>query len=1086
MKIFDVLEKKSDIFGKKLLEASAGTGKTFAIEHLFARLLLEKDDFTIEQILVVTFTKAATKELKYRIRKNLGIAAEILKGKNVDKSINFNYLNSYINKKEKITKLQDAIDLFETAQIFTIHSFCFKALKEFAFEANIHLDINEEDDFGYIKKIIYDYLRYFIDLEKYSSEQIEILVNKNKDIDTLVFKIFQNLDKDFKVKNLNNFSNLLDDFNKNIKNFEKVDKDFEINNFENVSKNFKKKIKFTKQDYLFQLETLLKIVNSREASSQDFKNLLKTKLSIFEFLDEKNKKIKADDSQLSSFLQKAKNLLHPIIKEATDYKLLFYRLCIDISKKVDTYLETNELFTFDKILQKMQKATKTRAFKEKLSNRYKAVIIDEFQDTDKVQFDIFNTLFLTNPTTQAFYLIGDPKQSIYSFRKADLYTYLDAVKKIDEINYLDTNYRSTKSLIDSLNALLSDDFSKNWLKLPSIKKDLKYLPIKAGLDKAFDFQDNLASIHFFISEGNRIKKKWPTSEMEKKFFAYIRDEIVKLKEEQNFSDKSFAILIKDRYQAERLKSFLENFSIKAVTFKETSLKNSIALKAMIDFFEACIKPHDLSKVKLALLGPFINLQLQDLKDIDDKKFSKFLEKFYFFKSILIKKNLSIFFSHFFSTAFTDRTILENIASKKDENFYLELIYLIEIMLKDKSLHFNQILAFFDELKSLDDEDEKLKILKNASDGAQILTTFMSKGLEYDVVFAIGLASQNIESISNDLQEIDAEKMRQFYVAITRAKYRIYLPISIDLKEKIIQEGTCSVMEYYLSNILDGKTINKQNLLQKLDILKDKNLLSYSFVDDISFLAKKGFDKAPILKQSDIFTKSFQSRSIYSFSALSSDKNILKDEKKISKNIPIGPKVGELFHKILENILKKQSFFKEDIFFQIHDLIKDSILQPYEENINIIINNILKAPLANFCLKDVDFENIKPEVEFLFSFKNNYMKGFIDLVFEYNSKFYLIDWKSNFLGEDEKDYDKKNIENEMMHHNYYMQAAIYTKSLKRHIESLKKDFKKAFGGAFYIFLRGQNFSKDVGIYHFFPDLKILDKINLNNKNICLDR
>nr|NGX36759.1 RecBCD enzyme subunit RecB [Candidatus Anoxychlamydiales bacterium] len=144
MQVFDVLKQNSQIFGKKIIEASAGTGKTFAIEHLIVRLLLEKENpLTIDQILVVTFTKAATKELRFRIRGTLQKALLFLKKRLKEESI-FSYLIPFIEKEDKISKLQNAIDLFETAQIFTIHSFCFKALKEFAFEADILLDIDED------------------------------------------------------------------------------------------------------------------------------------------------------------------------------------------------------------------------------------------------------------------------------------------------------------------------------------------------------------------------------------------------------------------------------------------------------------------------------------------------------------------------------------------------------------------------------------------------------------------------------------------------------------------------------------------------------------------------------------------------------------------------------------------------------------------------------------------------------------------------------------------------------------------------------------------------------------------------------
>ncbi|HEU64314.1 MAG TPA: hypothetical protein ENH96_02860 [Chlamydiae bacterium] len=1105
MKVFNVIDQNSNIFGKKLIEASAGTGKTFAIEHLFVRLLLEKDDLNIEEILVVTFTNAATKELKFRIRKNLSEAINILKRKNLDFET-FSYLTEHLGQKDKISKLEDALDLFETANIFTIHSFCFKALNEFAFEADVLIDIDEKNDIFFIKDLIVDYLKFFIDLEKYLPEQIEILVNQHKDIDNLVLKISQNIDKNLNNQNSQSqdsldldsksqgWALLFDNFKKATQNFKKtkIFEEIKIEDFEKISKNFKKIAKYKNEDFFSQLNSLISTINNEECSIEDFKIFIKNKLSIFEFLDEKNKKVKAIDYELPRVLIDLKNIFYPIIKKATDINILFYNLTSDIANFVDEFLETNEIFTFDKILQKMQKACKNENFSKKLKNRYKAAIIDEFQDTDPIQFDIFKTLFLKNEKILAFYLIGDPKQSIYSFRKADLYTYLEATKKIDEINYLDTNYRSTKPLIDSLNALLSKEFSKNWLKLPNIDDSLEYIPIKSGLGEDFDFQDDLAPIHFFISEASKVKK-WPTDEMEIKNFTFIANEILSLKKNcQKLSNKNFAVLVKDRFQAQRLKNYFQKFSINSQTPRSSSLKNSICLNAMKEFLDACLHPNNLNKVKIALLGPFVQLNLQDLKNIDLQNFSKHLEKFHFLKSILNKKNLGEFFHHFFEISFENFSILENIAAKKDINFYLDCISLIELILAEKNLGQHNLLSFFKKLELLDQDDEKLKIFKNFEDGVHILTTFMSKGLEYDIVFALDLASKSRASFAQDLKEMDAEKMRQFYVAITRAKYRVYLPIAIDLKEKPILEGEYSAMEYFLAHILDTKDIvPKKNLLEKLKILKDKKLLSLSFVDFVKPSSFQDKEEDVDLSKPKDFSKKFESRYIYSFSSLTSTLDIKIEEKKQKSTLPKGLEVGEIFHKILENVFYKKSFQSDEILKIIQSLIKESVLESFEKEVFSIINNTLNAPLLgedSFCLKDVEFNNFHPEVEFLFSWKKDYMKGFIDLVFEHQSKYYIIDWKSNYLSDFSKDYDTKNIEKEMSLHNYYLQAAIYTKSLKQHLKILNKDFEKVFGGVFYIFLRGQANSHEsktnnYGSYHFYPDLKVLDQ--MHNQKSRLD-
>ncbi len=1096
MRVFNILDQKCNIFGKKILEASAGTGKTFAIEHILVRLLIEKDSLiTIDQILVVTFTKKATKELKFRIRNNLEKAVQFLNQKEF--FVVFDYLIPYVNDKEAIYKLQNAIDLFETASIFTIHSFCFNSLKEFLLEADILIENEEESsNIALIKKLVFDYFKFCINSDEYSSEQIEILINFHRNIDNLFQKIINDIDKDFQKKEFKNFSDLYEKFLEKIKNFNKTsfDKtsfDFVYSEFDEIEKKFKKDQKFKNDNFIKQLELLVYFLNKKFSTKDEFRNLLKTKCSIFEFLSDNNKKVTQKNYVLPDFFLQMKETLYPIIKEAIDPKILYYRLIKDISLWVNDYLEKNEILNYDKILSKMKKAIETLSFKKKIQNKYKAVIIDEFQDTDSIQFDIFDKLFFSNEKMLAVYLIGDPKQSIYRFRKADLYTYLNAANKINEINYLDTNYRCSKSLINSLNELFNESFAKKWLKLPQLNKSLTYLPVKSGLNSDFDFQDKLAPIHFFIAEDSFKNQRWPTEEVEQKYFSYITNEIIKLKNISGFLDSNFAVLVNDRYQAQRLKHYFDKFSIQSVTTRGSTLKNSETVSALKEFLEAVFFPYDLNKIKIALKGPFIQMSDEILKNLNLEKDVIYLEKFYFLKSIL-NKGLSFFFNSFFYSSWLDKTILENIAALHDIKFYFETISLIELLISQK-ISSNQILNFLENLKDLDDEDEDLKVDQVTDLGVQILTTFMSKGLEYEIVFALSLANRNAKEFDENLEEIDAEKMRQFYVALTRAKYRVYLPIAIDANEKEIKDGTFSCMDYFFSHVLETKNfIDKQNLLNKLEELKNKNFISYSFVDLMNLPISNDAKHRVTLSSYVEFNKKFVSSFIYSFSSLHHEENLFLDEKKEAADFPYGPEIGILFHNIFEKILNKKSYDEKIIRKIIQENILDCELEQFEDKIFDVVKKTLEAPLLNessFCLKDVPFENLSPEVEFLFSFKNDYIKGFIDLVFLYEDKYYIIDWKTNYLGLSSNDYNLENLHEHMKQHDYFLQAAIYLEALKRHLKILEKDFEKNFGGVFYIFLRGLVYGKRQGIYHFYPNLDLLNQINkkeLNNIDYKYDK
>ena len=189
----------------------------------------------------------------------------------------------------------------------------------------------------------------------------------------------------------------------------------------------------------------------------------------------------------------------------------------EIRKKSEEVLELQEMSTPDEILKKMKENIKNLHFFQKVSSRYRAVIVDEFQDTDPLQWHIFETLFITSaPPIPALYLVGDPKQSIYSFRNADLPTYYRAAEKIGSISYLDTNYRSEPTLITMLNGLFAED------------RGLSYRPVHFPTNSTdTPFDDDKKPLHFFIGEKKRENEKnWPSAEMEESlFYPFITNEI---------------------------------------------------------------------------------------------------------------------------------------------------------------------------------------------------------------------------------------------------------------------------------------------------------------------------------------------------------------------------------------------------------------------------------------------------------------------------------------------------------------------------------------------------------------------------------
>ena len=126
---------KLGLQGRTLIEASAGTGKTYTIGLLFLRLLLERE-LSVDQILVVTFTRAATEELRGRIRLRIREALDTLDGQGPDDELLRELIAAIQDRPRAAILLADALTRMDEAAIFTIHGFCARMLKENSFDAS--------------------------------------------------------------------------------------------------------------------------------------------------------------------------------------------------------------------------------------------------------------------------------------------------------------------------------------------------------------------------------------------------------------------------------------------------------------------------------------------------------------------------------------------------------------------------------------------------------------------------------------------------------------------------------------------------------------------------------------------------------------------------------------------------------------------------------------------------------------------------------------------------------------------------------------------------------------------------------------
>lgn len=1144
MSHFNVLCRELSVKKSYFLEASAGTGKTFSIENIFVRLLLE--GYSLESILVVTFTNAAVQDLKSRLRSNMDKALTFLKNRSDAAP---DYLLAIFEKGEEAIwlgkqQLEQALFCFEQAHIFTIHSFCLRMLKEHLFEGDLGLDAfnNQAAKIDMIR-VIRDFFRTGTSPEGYSHVQIQIILEDFKqDFEKLELKI---LDQAVKGLNILRPPTFKEHFNK----FKEImarlqachsfdqeklleDYNYRLYFYNSPGKGSDKKALF--------FSSLFK---KNSWDEKDFETLLSDGLIFIEaFLPsqiDKRKKKKEEPASLHypDLTRILSSELYPLVKEASSPSSIFASMAHDCQNMIRTFLKEEEKLRFDDYLINMCEAIKNPTFLQRVRQKYKAAIIDEFQDTDPLQWEIFKNIFLD---FSHLYLVGDPKQSIYAFRQADIYTYLSAGKALDASNHasLSTNYRSQPSMVKALNLLFSS--APGWLALPKLfPETLQYPPVDSSPDiKDRCFSDGHGSLHFAIAETDK-KGKFLEELEEKFFFPYFISEIQRLRRDEGFSFSQFCILVRDHRQTERLVSFFEQWHIPTTVQKKSSLADSPLVLTLKELLKGIISPHDGSLIKIALGGPLIGWNQSDIEELSNVEvLEKITAHFFKYRSLLLQEGFAQFFQYFLNSVWhkDGKTISARLLAQQGGiEYYQDLVQIGNLLSERQSQTYTSpegLIKFLDEFPILKaNEDERIKRRSDPfKDAVQIMTLHACKGLEFDIVFTLGLinrdypfkdhlipiskeetielaalSDQNEGFLYNHLLEMDAEKLRLLYVALTRAKIRLYVPITI-AQNNPVEFGKASAMELFLSR-LDQKeespekiyerinSYNSSNLIDYIERQKQKFDISYSDLNQLSFSIAQEENKNNFLLTPPSSVRIPGSpKFAYSFTSLAKNhgsRSLLSEpphdplvQNKTAHTLPSGSTIGIILHAILENVPFRPFKSPSEIVSWVKPFIKGTAFEDWEKTIADILFNVMTVSLkANgeiFSLSDLQEESCYRETEFLHptikeqKLGEGFIKGVIDLIFEFKGKYYLLDWKSNWLGASYEDYNEEALKKCMTENDYYLQAELYMQAFKKYLSILvSKPFEQVFGGCFYIFLRGLNTqsSNSEGILFFRPQDKI---------------
>ncbi|MDD4097505.1 MAG: UvrD-helicase domain-containing protein, partial [Lentisphaeria bacterium] len=467
-----------------LIEAGAGTGKTYNIQILVLRLVLAKVD--IRKILVVTFTEAATAELRDRIHRILDAMRDALAKLTTQKPERHNAIIAALDSQIRelflasnpaprqpdwrldlpgaLKTVRDALRCFDQAPISTIHGFCHRMLHENAFESGIRFGLEPRTDItALMNEIVHDFARAFL----YPADALRIRLAASlgitpasllNDIGPAARNLSAAVDWGLDQDTLNNLESALNTCEAAIgRGLEKAGAEAHWQNQPDVPPNlqltgFKKTFapeaisRFRQQ--LAQGDPIA-TSQLRQFSTSALADMISTR-------SKDGKKIAAEISRGRCY-REFTGPFDMLVQAMDQYRNMVRCLALkDFLKKLEHRKSRDNFLTFDDMLTKLDlrlQGDHGERLAEIIRAKYSCALVDEFQDTDPVQYSIFHRLFAQS-SQHAFFMIGDPKQAIYSFRGGDIFAYLVAADNVPtERRYtLATNFRSSDAFLDALNA----------------------------------------------------------------------------------------------------------------------------------------------------------------------------------------------------------------------------------------------------------------------------------------------------------------------------------------------------------------------------------------------------------------------------------------------------------------------------------------------------------------------------------------------------------------------------------------------------------------------------------------------------------
>ncbi|WP_075183165.1 exodeoxyribonuclease V subunit beta [Pantoea sp. 1.19] len=1151
--------------GVRLIEASAGTGKTFTIGLLWLRLLLGLDGESgrrplgVEEILVVTFTEAATAELRGRIRENIHqLRLACLRGGS-DRPELAALLAELPDSARAAQMLLAAERQMDDAAIFTIHGFCQRMLSLNAFESGMLFEQQLlEDESALRRQAAADFWRRHC----YPLPQ---------PIAARVAEHWQGPDD-----LLRTLQPWLQGETPTLKNPPDPDETLEQRHAALIARI--DAIKLAWRTAAGEVAALIAAsgVDKRSYSARYLPGWIESvsawahqptedyqlpkALDRFSQAQLEEKTRKGDVPRHALFQQ-----IEAFLAEPLDLRdLLIARALSAIRRLTRQEKRQRAQLGFDDLLSRLDEALAApggEALAQRIRQRFPVALIDEFQDTDPQQYRIFRTLYVSQPEV-ALLLIGDPKQAIYAFRGADIFTYMKARTEVSAHYTMSTNWRSSPAMIAAVNQLFTLP------PRPFLFSAITFSPVAPSPARqafALRLRDEAEpAMRIWLQPGEGVGVSEYQQFMARQCAASIRDWLEAGQRGEAVLDSGstrrpvsagdIAVLVRSRREAAHVREALSQRQIPSVYLSSRdSVFATPEARELGWLLQAVLAPEQERSLRSAMATSLFGLDAAALDALnqDERAWDALVDEFSDYRQHWFKRGVLPMLRE----VMRRRALAESLlATPGGERRLTDLLHLGEL-LQEASTQLDSepaLLRWLHQQIAQPNWQSASQQLRLESDRhlVQIITIHKAKGLEYPLVWlpfaaafreadgglyhdpdsgdAVLDLQQAGESRQRAEQERLAEDLRLLYVALTRSVWHCSIGLAPVFRGNRKKSGDSDLAKSALGWLLGGgNPLSAETLRQALVPLSTAGIAVTECGPTDLQPWQPDLPAAPVLSSAQLTRVLQDDWRVTSYSGLqqhgsggvfdllpkldvdAAGEGRASDALALTPHsFPRGAAPGTFLHGLFETLDFTQPIDPDWLADQLAQQGLDEGWLPVMQE---WLSAILQAPLGDSgaTLQAVSNADKQAELAFFlpidglltamaldtlirrhdplsaqaghlqFRQVQGMLKGFIDLVFRWQGKYYLLDYKSNWLGEDASAYTPEAMAAAMVSHRYDLQYQLYSLALHRYLRHrlTDYDYDRHFGGVFYLFLRGADADRPgQGVWQTRPDADFIARLD----------